>query len=155
MCHYQVETSTSCGVRSVCAHSGLELAVDTDRYARRIPYFAERAVPIVVEQGIRHGVVSNENVLPPITVVIKCHHSEPTCWLLRKPGTFANVSKSSVPIVVIKGWEFTVVHVRMTVAPEMRTSTATVKISLWRPVHIVRDDKIQLPIVVVVKPSGA
>ena len=54
-----------------------------------------------MEQIIRHVVVGDKNVLPPVVVIVKGDHTQPVSGLDSQSGALAHIAKSTVAVVVI------------------------------------------------------
>src|SRR5439155_1329299 len=94
------------GVGGVRSHTRFELPIDADRHTRRVSYLSKRAIAIVMEQIIRHVVVGDKNVLPPVVVIVKGDHTQPVPRLDSQPGALAHVAKSAIAVVVIQDAPF-------------------------------------------------
>jgi hypothetical protein len=78
----EIESPVSGGIGGVGAHSSLELAIRADGHACNVSHLTKRAVAIIVKQEIGHVVVSDEDVLPTVVVVIKSYDAQTVAALL-------------------------------------------------------------------------
>src|SRR5579872_4657383 len=149
------ESSIVSNVAGIDSHPRLKLAIQTNGHASFISDFAKRAVTIVAKQEIRHVIVGDENILPPVIVVVEGDYAKPVATLEPDSRFNADVGERSISVVVKKRRRLPVIDVRVAVTPHPGRFVAAPKILLWRPIHVVRNDKVEFAVVVVVEPRSA
>src|SRR5579862_1611646 len=155
MCDDQVQPAVSGGIRGICAHAGLELAVRTDRDTSQISHFAKRTITVVVKQEVRHVVIGDEDVLPTVVVVVEGYDAQAVPAFKANSGRLADVCEGAIAVVVIKRRRLTVKVVRMAVAAHAGSTIAAIEVPRHGPIDVISNYQVQFSVVVVIEPGSA
>src|SRR5580693_4442987 len=132
------------------AHSARVAEGDSDRHA----YVGERSVVIVVIKLVRFGVIRDEEIHPTVAVVIEQRDAKRFARGIKKPSLLGDVFEDSVTFVVVEARTLAFVGLWRAVGLVLVVE-CTVLVLLDRPFDVVRNKKVELSVVVVVKPNGA
>ena len=105
-----------------------------------------------MKEGIGHVVVGNENIHEAVSIVVIETHAHALAEFFGDAGRAGNVGKSAVTVVFVERGREWFVKLRVTIGPQ--TSPAqTHGVLVDFPLAVVRNEQIQLAVVVVVDPA--
>ena len=114
----------------------------------------ERAVAVVAVQPVRLGVVGDEQVHPAVAVEVEHRHAESLRRRVEDAGLARDVLERAVAAVVKERRALALVRLRRAVRLVLAVERA-VQVGLDGPLDVVRDEQIELAVVVVVEPQRA
>ena len=141
-------------VGGIRAHAGAHSAGVAEGHADGHAYVGERAVVIVVVELVGLGVVRDEEIHPAVVVVVQQRDAKRFAGGIKQAGSLRYVFKDSVALVVIEAGALALVRLRRAVGFVLVVERA-VLILLDGPFDVVRDEQIELAVVVVVEPHRA
>src|SRR6266446_5529710 len=133
------------------AHAGQGPSIQIQRRSRLQRHFGKCAVAIVVKQILLHAIVGNIDVGKSVAIVIGERHTQTVPFLGCNFRALAHILECAVSAIVVENvggaWKFSGRTVGMKIA-------AAVFAVLRVPVHVARDEEIQLAVVIIVEKSG-
>ena len=112
----------------------------------------EGPITVVSEQGLRNTVVGYHDVGPPVSVEVVEGHSQSLAWVLADAARRRHVQKCPVALVLVKEVGNGGKLLRVAIRTQFWPATGDV---MEIPLHIPTDEKVQVPIVIVVEKTGA
>src|SRR5262249_5147817 len=146
--------SIAIDVRGVDAHARFIASILTGGDSRDEGGVLERAVLLIEEEKIRPGVIGDCDVGPSVVVEVSENDAHAFCFGLADSRSIAYVSEGTVVIVVIELDLLTFVIAGMTVRTISGTPLSTPRVVLRGPFDVIGHDQIEVPVLVVVEPSG-
>ena len=141
-------------VAGVGAHAGARAPRIAESDSRGKAGFRECAVVIVVVELVRRRVVRNKKIDPAVVVVIQQRDAKRLSARIVKAGSLGHILESSVAKVVKEPRAFSFVDLGRAIGLVLAVERAEL-IGLLRPIDIMRDEEIELAVIVVVEPHGA
>src|SRR5438093_522896 len=151
MGHENVHPSSSPGVGRVGSHSRFAPSGFANSHARSESNLPKGPVALVLKQKVGHGIIRDENVLPPVLVEIQGDNPKAVPRLGSHAGGFAHVRKGAIPLVMVQRRGLSPVNIRMAVGAIFGPPTAA--IVFRRPVHIIGDYQVEIAVLVIIKPG--
>src|SRR5581483_4923211 len=150
-----IQPRTPGSIGGVGAHSRFGKTVVAHGDSGEVCKLGERTVEVVVEEGIGHRVVGNENVLPTIVVIVERDYAQAVGRLGREARLFADVGEGAVAVVAIQSRRLPMIDIGMAITSHSWAAIAAPEVPLRRPIHVVGDYQVKMPVIVGVKPCRA
>ena len=142
-------------VGGVDAHAGFVATVFTGGNSGHQRYIFEGAVMFIEEEEIGPGVVCNRDVGPSVVVEVGEYDAHALGFRLAYAGRTARVGESPVVVVVVELDVLALVISGMAVGTVSRTLLTAPQVVFGGPLDVVRDNKIEPSVFVVIEPPGA
>ncbi len=141
-------------VGGIDAHAGARRAGLVERDTGRQADVPERAVARVAIEAVRLPVVGDEQIDPPVIVVVEQRHAERLGVRVVDARRAGHVVERAVPRVVEQRRALAVVRLGRAVRLPRPVQRAE-QVLVDRPLDVVRDEQIEEAVAVVVEPGGA
>ena len=141
-------------VGRVHTHARTRYAVFAERHARHDGFLCKRAVAVVAKKLVRLGVVGEQKVGPAVVVVIEHGDAESFRGRVAESRLLCDVFKRAVAAIVPQAHGRAFVRFRRAIRFAFAVERA-IQVGLRRPLHVIGDHQIQMPVFVVVDPGGA
>src|SRR5688572_16423553 len=156
---HQIEPSVAVVVTNVHAHPGLLAAVSAHREPGLQGALAERAIPAVLEEQVRRGIVRHEDIQPPVIVEIAEDDAEAVVSRINDARTPGDVREYALAIVAIQGVWLSRKRARAAERVDVH-EPAAFALPAHRHVpgdksHVVRDVEVNVPVAIVVAECAA
>ncbi len=115
-------------------------------------HVGEGAIPVVVEQVIREGIVGDENICESVVIVVRKCDTHSLTGVPRNVGRLRDVSKRSIPIVAIEDVRRSAKLIGSTVGWNSFDMAKRGRLDIV--IEVVHDQEIKKTVIVVVKPSS-
>ena len=110
---------------------------------------------IIDEKEIRPSVVGNHDVRPAVIGQVSQYYAHPFCLRLADTRGITDVGKRAIMIVVIELDSLAAIVVGVAIGAVSGTVFTTPKVRFGRPLDVVANQQIEIPVLVVVEPSRA
>jgi hypothetical protein len=142
-------------IRGVDSHARFIAAILTCGHPGNEGNIFERTIMLVEKEEIRPRVVGDGDVRPAVIVEIREHHTHTLRFRLADTRPIAHIRERSVMIVVIQLGLLPFVIPGMTVGAVTRPVFSAPDVVLRAPVNVVRNDQVQVAVLVIVEPARA
>src|SRR5665213_1608458 len=148
----EIGTPVIVEIAEIHTHAGDRDTVFAQGHAGFESRFFERSVTPIVKQKAAYRIVRYEDVGKSVAIEIGEGHAHAFADVPTNPGGLGNVRKRAVAIVVKELTGEALINVRMTV--EGLRGGSAMRLMGRVPNHVVRNEKVEPAIVVVIEPAG-
>src|SRR5437588_5621425 len=149
--HHDIETPVPIDVTKVRAHAGNLPAIaviGNPGFESNLLHFPCQ----VVNQEIARIVIGDKGVGEPISVEVRDRDAHALAEYLSQPNFLRHFGEGSIPIIVIDEERFGTILVGMAIGASGPIQPAAYRIGPRRPIAVIRNEQIQVTVIVVVDP---